>query len=270
MTRNRFEAGAERYARFRPSYPPELAAHLAEAARRSVAASGSADDAELCALDVGCGTGQLTRGLAEHFTRVIGADPSADQLSRATAHPRITYVRAPAEALPAADASVHLVAAAQAAHWFDLDAFYSEVRRVAAPHAVLALVSYGVIETPPEFAPMFDRFYTEGIGPFWPPERRHVDAGYATLAFPFPELPMSDLAIVRDLARRLPRLRVDVDGGARRRRGRPGRRVRRLRRRPPCPLGRPGPQAHVPLAAPRAPRPGVSRSLREARVGARG
>lgn len=200
MTRNRFEAGAERYARFRPSYPPELAAHLAEAARRSAAASGSADDAELCALDVGCGTGQLTRGLAEHFTRVIGADPSADQLSRATAHPRITYVRAPAEALPAADASVHLVAAAQAAHWFDLDAFYSEVRRVAAPHAVLALVSYGVIETPPEFAPMFDRFYTEGIGPFWPPERRHVDAGYATLAFPFPELPMSDLAIVRDLA----------------------------------------------------------------------
>lgn len=214
MSRNWFEAGAEGYSRFRPSYPPALAAHLAEATRRSVAAAGaasagsagagersagSADTRGLCALDVGCGTGQLTVALAAHLPRVIGADPSADQLSRAAAHPRIDYVQAPAERLPAADASVHLVTAAQAAHWFDLPTFYAEVRRVAAPGALLALITYGVIETAPDIAARVDRFYSAEIGPFWPPERRHVDAGYRTLDFPFAEVPLPALAIVGEL-----------------------------------------------------------------------
>lgn len=214
MSRNWFEAGAEGYSRFRPSYPPALAAHLAEATRRSVSAAGtpsgesagagehgagSAGTRVLCALDVGCGTGQLTRDLAAHLPRVIGADPSADQLSKASAHPRIDYVQAPAELLPAADASVHLVTAAQAAHWFDLPAFYAEVRRVAAPGALLALITYGVIETDPDIAARVDAFYSAEIGPFWPPERRHVDAGYRTLDFPFAEVPLPPLAIVGEL-----------------------------------------------------------------------
>ncbi|GAA4396188.1 class I SAM-dependent methyltransferase [Brevibacterium pityocampae] len=214
MSRNWFEAGAEGYSRFRPSYPPALASHLAEATRRSVAAAGtssagsagagersagSADTRGLCALDVGCGTGQLTVALAAHLPRVIGADPSADQLSRAAAHPRIDYVQAPAERLPAPDASVHLVTAAQAAHWFDLPAFYAEVRRIAAPGALLALITYGVIETDPDIAARVDRFYSAEIGRFWPPERHHVDAGYRTLDFPFAEVPLPPLAITGEL-----------------------------------------------------------------------
>ncbi|TAH41680.1 MAG: class I SAM-dependent methyltransferase, partial [Betaproteobacteria bacterium] len=70
--RNWFDQGGQAYARFRPEYPPQLAAFLASVA----------PDARL-ALDVGCGNGQLTRLLADHFAAVVGLDPSADQIAHA-------------------------------------------------------------------------------------------------------------------------------------------------------------------------------------------
>lgn len=182
--RNWFDQGGQAYARFRPEYPPELAAFLASCAP---------DDR--LAVDVGCGSGQLTRLLAPHFREVVGLDPSADQIASATPGERIAYACAPAERLPLADASTSLVTAAQAAHWFDLPAFYAEVRRVGAPGAVLALISYGVLSLEPELDARFQTFYRDEIGPFWPPERKLVDTGYATLDFPFDAITSPSLDI---------------------------------------------------------------------------
>lgn len=186
---NWFDRGGADYARHRPDYPDALAAFLAEQVRDRG-----------CAVDVGCGNGQFTRRLAEHFTDVVGLDPSADQLAHAPTHPRIRYVPAPAERLAVPDGSVSLIAAAQAAHWFDLPAFYGEVRRVAAPGAVVALVSYGVLalDEGSEADTRFRRFYADEIGPYWPPERRMVDDGYAGIPFPFAEIPLPPLVIRRD------------------------------------------------------------------------
>ena len=175
--RNWFDQGGQAYARFRPEYPSGLAAFLA-----SVAAEHA------LAVDVGCGNGQLTQLLAPFFTQVVGLDPSADQIANAMPDPRIDYRCAPAEQLPVADASASLITAAQAAHWFDLPACYREVRRIAAPGAVLALVSYGVLNLEPALDQRFQRFYREEIGPYWPPERKLVDTGYATIDFPFEEI----------------------------------------------------------------------------------
>ncbi len=175
-TRNWFDQGGAAYARFRPAYPDRLPAFLAAVApNREIA------------VDVGCGNGQLTRQLASHFAAVVGLDPSADQIANAVPHERIRYQCAPAEELPSADASVSLVAAAQAAHWFDLPAFYDEVRRVLVPGGVLALISYGVLRLEADLDERFSRFYWQEIGPWWPAERRLVDSGYATLDFPFAE-----------------------------------------------------------------------------------
>ena len=175
------------YAAHRPTYPPELVEFLA--------ANAPARD---LALDVGCGSGQLSLLLAERFERVVATDASAQQIAAAQPHPRIEYRVAPAEAsgLPARCAD--LVVAAQAAHWFDLEGFYAEVRRVAKPGALLALVSYGKTRIAPDLDPLVDEFHDRTLLGYWPSERAHVVDGYARLAFPFERLPVPELAIERE------------------------------------------------------------------------
>lgn len=185
--RNWFDQGGQAYARFRPEYPPELAQCLASLAPNMA-----------LAVDVGCGNGQLTLQLARHFDQVLGLDPSAEQIAHAAAHPRVAYRCAPAEQLPAPDRSASLITAAQAAHWFDLARFYAEVRRIGVPNAVLALISYGVLQLDAALDARFRQFYWHEIGSYWPAQRKLVDTGYADLPFPFAALSAPVLEIRRD------------------------------------------------------------------------
>lgn len=187
MVRNWFEQGGQAYARFRPEYPPQLADFLASVA----------PDMRL-AVDVGCGNGQLTQLLASHFNAAVGLDPSADQIANAASCERATYQCASAEQLPLSDGCASLITAAQAAHWFNLPVFYQEARRIAGPGCVLALISYGVLHLEPALNERFKRFYWDEIGPYWPPERKLVDTGYATIDFPFEELAAPSLEIRLD------------------------------------------------------------------------
>lgn len=182
--KDHFSAGAGAYARHRPVYPPELAEVLAAHAPSRV-----------LALDVGTGSGQLAVLLADCFERVVATDASAAQIAHATAHPRVEYRVAPAEASGLPDASVDLVVAAQAAHWFDLDAFYAEARRIAKPRALLALVSYAVTRIAPEIDAVVDHFHDVTLEGHWPPERIHVVSGYARLPFPFEEVTLPAVAM---------------------------------------------------------------------------
>jgi SAM-dependent methyltransferase len=187
MNRRHFETGGDAYARYRPAYPSELATLLASLApRRDLA------------VDVGCGNGQLAVRLAGHFDCIHACDISVDQVANALAHPGVCYSVAPAHALPVADASAALVSVAQAAHWFELDGFYAEVRRIAQPGAPVALITYmnPVVEGP--LGEYFEAFYTRDLGPFWPPERRLIERGYSDLPFPFDELPAPAMTIECD------------------------------------------------------------------------
>ncbi len=175
--KDHFSSAAASYARHRPSYPPDLAGWLA-----GVAPSRS------LALDCGCGTGQFSALLAEEFEQVVATDASAQQIEHARPHPRVRYVVAPAEHCGLADASVDLVSAAQAAHWFDLPGFYDEVRRVLRPRGCLALISYGVARMEGEPGAVLLDWHDRVLGPYWPPERKLVQGGYRDLPFPFPEL----------------------------------------------------------------------------------
>ncbi len=174
-----FSGIAREYANFRPGYPPELFAWLA----RMAPARGTV-------WDCGCGSGQASVALADHFTQVIATDVSAQQIGAARAHPRVRYSVAPAEKSGLGADSVDLVTVAQALHWFDVEAFYAEARRVARRGAVIAVWNY----PRPEFTDagldrIFLDFYDGEVGPYWPPERRHIETNYRTLPFPFEELP---------------------------------------------------------------------------------
>ncbi len=184
--RRHFEIGGADYARFRPTYPDSLAEWLASIA-----------PAHDRALDVGCGTGQLARLLAERFDEVVATDVSTDQIANAVTHPRVTYRVEPAEEPREADDSFALVAAGQAAHWFDLPVFFDAARRVAVRDGIVAVVTYGVVEAPGEPGALISEFYWEGLRGLWPAERALVETGYRDIEFPFPEVAIPELWIER-------------------------------------------------------------------------
>jgi len=96
------------------------------------------------------------------------------------------------------DGSANLITAAQAAHWFDLEAFYAEAQRIAAPNAVIALITYGVLSADGPAADRIKHFYWDEIHPHWPQGREHVETGYSEFAFPFTHISMPELSIERD------------------------------------------------------------------------
>lgn len=164
------------YSRYRPGYPRDLIAWVA---------SRSPDRA--LAVDCATGNGQAAIALAEHFDAVVAVDGSLAQLERAQPHPRVRYELAVAEHLPVPDASVSLVAAAQAVHWFDFDRFHAQCRRVLKPGGAIAVWTYEKFQADSAIDAMVDRFYEDVVGEYWPPERRYVEAAYRTLPFPWAE-----------------------------------------------------------------------------------
>ncbi|XP_075686085.1 putative methyltransferase DDB_G0268948 [Rhinoderma darwinii] len=97
------------------------------------------------AVDVGCGTGQGIKLLAPHFEKVLGTDISEAQIEvakEAIKIPNATFRVSPAEGLPVDDASVDLLTASAAVHWFDIERFLKEVDRILKPRGCLAFFSY--------------------------------------------------------------------------------------------------------------------------------
>ena len=191
--KDHFSTGSPDYAAFRPTYPPALFAWLASLCGQR----------EL-AWDCATGNGQAARELTRHFKQVIATDASTQQIEAAEAFPGVEYRVAQAEASGLEAASVDLITVAQAVHWFDLERFYAEARRVLHSGGVIALWGYGRLVLPDALDPALERFYSHTVGPYWPPERTLVDDGYRSLAFPFDEVPAPSFAI--QVSWNLPRL----------------------------------------------------------------
>jgi SAM-dependent methyltransferase len=175
--RDLFSERAADYARYRPSYPAELFSHLASLA-----------PGHDCAWDCATGNGQAAVHLARHFDRVVATDASSKQIEHAMEAPNVQYRVARAEDSGLENHSVDLVNCAQAAHWFDLDGFYGEVRRVVKPGGVIALITYALPTIDERLDDFVHAYANHAVGPYWPPERTHIDARYATLPFPFDEV----------------------------------------------------------------------------------
>jgi SAM-dependent methyltransferase len=185
--KDHFSALARDYASFRPRYPAALFADLAAVA-----------PAHVLAWDCATGNGQAAAGLAAHFRAVVATDASAAQIGAATGPANVRFAVAPAEASGLATGSVDLVLVAQAAHWFDLPAFYAEAERVLRPGGVLALLTYSGVRVEAALDPLLREFHQVTVGPYWPPERAHVERDYRDLPFPWPEIPFPAQAMTAD------------------------------------------------------------------------
>ncbi|XP_067892067.1 putative methyltransferase DDB_G0268948 isoform X1 [Heterodontus francisci] len=97
------------------------------------------------AVDVGCGSGQSSRGLASYFEKVVGIDMSGAQIEEAKKLDRpdnVSYRVGLAEELEFEDGSVDLVTVGVAAHWFNMETFMKEVDRILKPKECIALYCY--------------------------------------------------------------------------------------------------------------------------------
>jgi hypothetical protein len=168
-----FSPLAEAYQRGRPRYPAELFAWLAAQLERH----------EL-AWDAATGNGQAAHGLARHFRRVVATDRSAEQIAHAVPDAAIEYRVGSAEASGLADGSVDLITVAAAIHWFDLEAFSAEVRRIARPAAVVAAWTYHAMRVGPPFEAVLEPFYRDVVGPWFASGARLVDERYEGITLP--------------------------------------------------------------------------------------
>ncbi len=119
---------ADAYEAGRPEYPLEAVAWMLEGTEGVV-------------LDLGAGTGKLTRGVLALGREVVAVDPDAAMLARlASELPAVRAEVGTAEEIPLPDASVGAVVLGQAWHWVDVERASREAARVLAPGGVLGLI----------------------------------------------------------------------------------------------------------------------------------
>ncbi|MEE9352443.1 MAG: class I SAM-dependent methyltransferase [Thiotrichaceae bacterium] len=180
-----FSGHAQEYSQYRPKYPAELFSYLA-----------SISSEHKIAWDCATGNGQSAVFLTDHFAEVIATDASKTQIQNATSKSGITYQVATAENSHIESNSIDLVTVAQAFHWFDQDAFASEVDRVLKKQGILAIWTYNLLSINPELDTVIHHLYENILGDYWAFERGLVESGYKEVQLPFeaietPEFQMS-------------------------------------------------------------------------------
>ncbi len=151
---NRFNGLAATYANYRPNYPSLALAHITQ--RQSW---------PLVIADIGCGTGILSRALAESGCTVIGIDPNNSMLdeARKIVHPHVDYRLGQAEKTGLDSESVNAVVVAQAFHWFQPHLALAEFYRILRNNSWVTLLWNEVDLTDPfsaEYWTVMQRFST--------------------------------------------------------------------------------------------------------------
>ncbi len=136
-----FDEVAAEYDRSRPSYPDELVDRACQLARL-----GSADRV----LEIGCGSGQLTRSLVARGLHVTGLEPGQRLISLAEQNPQgpgaVAFVNARFEDAQLPRGHFQAVFSASAFHWIDPEVSWQKAADVLLPGGALALIQYCGLE----------------------------------------------------------------------------------------------------------------------------
>jgi ubiquinone/menaquinone biosynthesis C-methylase UbiE len=173
-----FGHGAEAYERGRPGYPSDAIAWLTEKLGLGPGRT---------VVDLGAGTGKLSRLLVETGAQVVAVEPVVEMRRFLETVGGVQALAGTAEAIPLPDASADACTIAQAFHWFEPEAALAEIHRVLRPGSALALVWNRLDEADPLTAafgailaryrghPRIDSVWQEGFdrtGLFTPAEQR--------------------------------------------------------------------------------------------------
>ena len=174
-----FSDKSDLYAAARPQYPQELYEFLA-----------SCVDTRDRVWDCGAGNGQASVALAEYFNEVYATDVSDRQIANAIAKANVFYSVQPAEETNFPDAYFNAVVVAQALHWFDLDRFWSEVKRVLKKDGIFSAWGYSWLSVSSEIDLVIKEGILDIIESYWSPRIEFVRNGYRNIDFPFEPIPV--------------------------------------------------------------------------------
>jgi ubiquinone/menaquinone biosynthesis C-methylase UbiE len=161
-----FDEVAELYERARPTYPNEAVDWLADRLRIGPRST---------VLDLGAGTGKLTRAIVPRAARVIAVEPGPEMLAQLRrAVPEAEAMLGAAEAIPLSDDAVDAVVCGQSFHWFRTDEALPEIRRVLRPNGGLGLIWNRRDPDDP-----LQNEITKLLEPFVPPGRPPIEAPVA-------------------------------------------------------------------------------------------
>ena len=177
-----FEEQSSHYHVFRPDYPTELYTEIY-----------SHVSAFELGVDVACGSGQATRSLAQKFAKIIAIDNSKNQLEQMAALSNVQKLHLQAEEISQQiePDSVDLLVVAQAFHWFRHIDFFKALLTVLKKNSTFAVWGYNknsilfTDEKPDsQSQAVFEDFYSNIVGSYWPPERVHIESQYKNIVFP--------------------------------------------------------------------------------------
>ncbi len=172
-----FSGHSQVYATFRPSYPEDLYKFIFQHLNNRT-----------CAWDCATGNGQVAQYLSQHFKAIYATDISQQQLDNAFQANNIEYTISRAEKTSFTDNTFDLITVGQALHWFDLDEFYKEAKRVGKNNSLIAVWGYALCSVNPDVDKLFLEFYNNIVGPYWDKARKLVEDEYSSLIFPFEKI----------------------------------------------------------------------------------
>ena len=187
------------YSKYRPNYPKSLMKLLLDYLQQN----GGAQD---LAVDVGCGSGQGTFQLLEHFKQCLGVDISRAQIKEAQekassmeVKENVKFLVGDAAELPVETGTVDLVTAAAAWHWFpDKNKFYSECKRVLKQNGCLAVYSYTLPLLPASYHStnkLIDQFYFDTLKDYWDESIQLGFNKYKGVVLPFRNVERHDIVM---------------------------------------------------------------------------
>lgn len=170
------------YSKFRPSYSDEIYSLIYQS-------HASHQGAFQLAVDVGCGTGQVTTEIAKKFDQVYGIDPLEDQIKNASPKDNIIYQVGSAEDLSQfKDHSVDMVTVGTAFHWFQHEAFLKEAKRVLKKGTgTLAIIGYfyQLVKDQPKANQVLLEFRAEKYDKYANTNYRYIENLYRDIKIPF-------------------------------------------------------------------------------------